>query len=142
MMIFSKNLIYFYLPRSPPALQFYHACDGDRRYLYCMMPYRVLSHCDFFGSIFSVYITMIAMARLAETRRTFVLVLGALGVVIGVVWNKHSLAAFMVPAVLAFTIMMASWVSKIEYVAPYCYNLPDIGILVTEIWLGIKQPMS
>ena len=92
--------------------QFYHACDGDRKYIYCMMPYRVLSHCDFFGAILSVWVTIVTMAKLLSTARSFLYTLGALIIAIGVTWDKHSLPAFLVPASIALVIMGTSWVSN------------------------------
>ena len=75
-----------------------------------MMPYNVLSHCDFFGAILSVWLTLLAMARLQEKARTFLMVLGCLGLAVGVTWDRYSLWTFMVPSAVALGIMTITWV--------------------------------
>ena len=69
--------------------QFYHACDGSRIYTYCLMPFDVLSYCDFFGAIMSVWVTIVAMSRLSETKNGVMYMLASLGLSIGVTWNRY-----------------------------------------------------
>ncbi|ELU03317.1 hypothetical protein CAPTEDRAFT_228167 [Capitella teleta] len=88
---------------------FYHACDGDRHFLYCIMPYNVLGHCDFFGAIMSFWVTLVAMARMPERLRAVAFMLAALGLAMGVTWDRHSLWTFLVPCGVALGGMLLSW---------------------------------
>ena len=74
------------------------------------MPYGVMSHCDFFGSITAFWVTLIAMAKLSEYVRSFLFVLCGLMLAMGVTWDKHSLWTFLVPCAAAGLIVAGSWV--------------------------------
>lgn len=76
-----------------------------------MMDYDVLSFCDFYGSILSFWVTLLAMSRLNDTIRSIFHMLGALCVALGVEHNKHGLWVFVIPAITGVIIMSISWVS-------------------------------
>ena len=78
-----------------------------------MMDYDVLSFCDFYGSIMSFWVTLLAMSRLNDTIRSFFHMLGALCLALGVEYNKHGLWVFVTPALGGLVIMSVSWVSLI-----------------------------
>ena len=56
------------------------------------------------------------MAHLPSRIRTFAHVIGALGVAIGVEYDRHGIWVFAVPAGLAAAIMFGSWVSEISFI--------------------------
>ena len=76
-----------------------------------MMPYGVLAHCDFFGSIMAFWVTLMAMSKLTYRLKAFFYMLAALGLAIGVTWDRHSLYTFLVPTATGVIIMIISWVS-------------------------------
>ncbi|RXN06414.1 transmembrane 8B-like protein [Labeo rohita] len=45
---------------------FYHACDQPGVTVMCIMDYDTLQFCDFLGSVVSVWVTIVCMARLQE----------------------------------------------------------------------------
>ncbi|CAG2218559.1 Transmembrane protein 8B,Post-GPI attachment to proteins factor 6 [Mytilus edulis] len=90
---------------------FYHACDVNNvKYTWCMMDYGVLSFCDFYGSIMSFWVTLLAMSQLNDTVRSIFHMLGALCLAMGVEYNKHGLWVFVAPALTGVVIMSISWV--------------------------------
>ncbi len=48
------------------SLQFYHACDQPGVTVMCIMDYDTLQFCDFLGSVVSVWVTIVCMARLLD----------------------------------------------------------------------------
>ncbi|XP_013412109.1 post-GPI attachment to proteins factor 6 isoform X2 [Lingula anatina] len=122
---------------------FYHACDRNRLYTWCLMKYDTLSFCDFYGSIMSFWVTIIIMARLPDEAKWFLHMLGALGISIGVEYDRYSLPAFIVPFAIAAVVTFGSWMyqcrkrrscypSKKRWL---CYLLP--GILLAGIGLCV-----
>ncbi|KAG7246909.1 hypothetical protein CRUP_038267, partial [Coryphaenoides rupestris] len=46
---------------------FYHACDQPGVAVMCIMDYDTLQFCDFLGSVCSIWVTVLCMARVRDT---------------------------------------------------------------------------
>lgn len=46
--------------------QFYHACDQPGQAVLCIMDYDTLQYCDFLGSVCSIWVTILCMARISD----------------------------------------------------------------------------
>ena len=92
----------------------YHACDvaGMSVYKECIMPYGVLSYCDFFCSIMSFWVTLIAVAKMPSTLRSVATMVGVFGLAMGVEWQTHGLWPYVVPIGTGISIMIISWVQN------------------------------
>ncbi|CAG5119504.1 unnamed protein product, partial [Candidula unifasciata] len=102
---------------------FYHACDGSRlnRYRLCIIEYDVLQVADFFGSACSLWMTLVAMARIRSCcsyicRYKYVTpllhVMGPFGLLVGVVYDRTSLWVIAVPIGCGLVVIVASWGHK------------------------------
>ncbi|KAG1674326.1 Post-GPI attachment to proteins factor 6 [Nymphon striatum] len=72
---------------------FYHACDEDV-YSYCLMRYKVLQFCDFFSAILSFWVTLVVMADLPKPLQSVAHMAGALGISLGVEYQRTGLWVF------------------------------------------------
>ncbi|XP_005105280.1 post-GPI attachment to proteins factor 6 [Aplysia californica] len=88
---------------------FYHACDTDHVYSLCIMPYNALSFGDFFASLLSFWVTLLAMARIPTGVRSFFHMLGALFISVGEVYNRHGLLEQLLPILGGVVIVVVSW---------------------------------
>lgn len=93
-------------------MQFYHACDAEV-YSYCLIRINVLQFCDFYLAILSVWITLIAMAKLPNSLQSFIHMAGAVGVALGVEYDRTGLWVFVLPTGIGLVILLTSWVSRL-----------------------------
>ncbi|XP_055338244.1 post-GPI attachment to proteins factor 6-like [Paramacrobiotus metropolitanus] len=89
---------------------FYHACDQPSKYLkLCIMDFNVLQFCDFYVSILSFWMTIVAMADLPPQLKSVCHMVGCIGIALGVEYEKTGLWVFAVPALTAVIILAVSW---------------------------------
>ncbi|GAB6028880.1 hypothetical protein CHUAL_004680 [Chamberlinius hualienensis] len=88
---------------------FYHACD-EETYSFCMMRLGVLQFCDFYLAILSIWVTIIAMADLPQKIYSVLHMAGAVGVALGVEYDRTGLWVFIVPSVTGLVILTTSWI--------------------------------
>lgn len=89
---------------------FYHACDQPVKHMaLCIMEFNVLQFCDFYVSILSFWMTIIAMADLPFQIKSMFHCAGCIGIALGVEYEKTGIAVFAVPAVTAIVILAVSW---------------------------------
>ncbi|KAH9489822.1 hypothetical protein Btru_036270, partial [Bulinus truncatus] len=88
---------------------FYHACDTSEVYKLCIMPYNALSFADFFASLLSFWVTLLAMARIPRGVRSFFHMLSALLISLGEVYDRHGLVEQLLPIAGGVIIVLLSW---------------------------------
>ncbi|XP_013784143.2 transmembrane protein 8B-like isoform X2 [Limulus polyphemus] len=99
--------IVFFLTMS--SSMFYHACDTEIK-TFCLMRLSLLQYCDFYLAVLALWVTLIAMANLSETLRSFAHMGGAVGIAIAVEYDRTGLWTFVIPAAVGFCILSVSWV--------------------------------
>ncbi|XP_072371749.1 transmembrane protein 8B isoform X3 [Scyliorhinus torazame] len=88
---------------------FYHACDQPGMVVFCIMEYDVLQFCDFLGSLMSVWVTVIAMARLQPIIKQILYLLGAMLLSMALQLDRHGLWNLLGPSLFALGIMGIAW---------------------------------
>ncbi|MBN3303610.1 TMM8B protein, partial [Amia calva] len=88
---------------------FYHACDQPGIVVFCIMEYDVLQFCDFLGSLMSVWVTVIAMARLKSIIKQVLYLLGAMLLSMALQLDRHGLWNLLGPSLFALGIMAIAW---------------------------------
>ncbi|XP_038661844.1 transmembrane protein 8B [Scyliorhinus canicula] len=88
---------------------FYHACDQPGMVVFCIMEYDVLQFCDFLGSLMSVWVTVIAMARLQPIVKQILYLLGAMLLSMALQLDRHGLWNLLGPSLFALGIMAIAW---------------------------------
>ncbi|KAM6170070.1 transmembrane protein 8B [Rhynchocyon petersi] len=88
---------------------FYHACDQPGIVVFCIMDYDVLQFCDFLGSLMSVWVTVIAMARLQPVVKQVLYLLGAMLLSMALQLDRHGLWNLLGPSLFALGILATTW---------------------------------
>ncbi|GAB1288444.1 Transmembrane protein 8B [Apodemus speciosus] len=88
---------------------FYHACDQPGVVVFCIMDYDVLQFCDFLGSLMSVWVTVIAMARLQPVIKQVLYLLGAMLLSMALQLDRHGLWNLLGPSLFALGILATAW---------------------------------
>ncbi|XP_041084900.1 transmembrane protein 8B-like [Polyodon spathula] len=88
---------------------FYHACDQPGVVVFCIMEYDVLQFCDFLGSLMSVWVTVISMARLQSIIKQVLYLLGAMVLSMALQLDRHGLWNLLGPSIFALGIMAIAW---------------------------------
>ena len=79
------------------------------------MPYDALSFADFFASLLSFWVTLLAMARIPTRVRSFFHMLGALLISLGEVYKRHGLLEQLLPIAGGVAIVGVTWVRRDGY---------------------------
>ncbi|CAN2387861.1 2-dioleoylphosphatidylethanolamine) [Pristimantis euphronides] len=88
---------------------FYHACDQPGIVVFCIMEYDVLQFCDFLGSLMSVWVTVISMARLQPIIKQVLYLLGAMLLSMALQLDRHGLWNLLGPSLFALGVMAIAW---------------------------------
>uniref|UniRef100_A0A3B3XC08 Uncharacterized protein n=1 Tax=Poecilia mexicana TaxID=48701 RepID=A0A3B3XC08_9TELE len=91
---------------------FYHACDQPGAAVLCIMDYDALQYCDFLGSICSIWVTILCMARLGDTAKYTLFLLGALLIAMSMQLDRKGLWNLLGPILCAILLMVTSWVYR------------------------------
>ncbi|XP_067859289.1 post-GPI attachment to proteins factor 6 isoform X2 [Heptranchias perlo] len=91
---------------------FYHACDQPGIAVMCIMEYDTLQYCDFLGSVLSVWVTVLCMARLKSLLKYVLFILGSLLIAMSMQLDRRGLWNLVGPCLIALCIMVIAWVSR------------------------------
>ncbi|XP_038007633.1 post-GPI attachment to proteins factor 6 isoform X4 [Motacilla alba alba] len=89
---------------------FYHACDQPGVAVMCIMDYDTLQYCDFLGSVVSIWVTILCMARLKKILKYVLFVLGTLLIAMSLQLDRRGVWNMMGPCLFALLIMITAWV--------------------------------
>ncbi|XP_066186258.1 post-GPI attachment to proteins factor 6 isoform X2 [Sylvia atricapilla] len=89
---------------------FYHACDQPGVAVMCIMDYDTLQYCDFLGSVVSIWVTILCMARLKKILKYVLFVLGTLLIAMSLQLDRRGVWNMMGPCLFALVIMVTAWV--------------------------------
>ncbi|KAK7945042.1 hypothetical protein WMY93_000770 [Mugilogobius chulae] len=91
---------------------FYHACDQPGVTVMCIMDYDALQYCDFLGSVCSIWVTILCMARIKDTFKYALFMLGALLLALSMQLDRKGLWNMLGPVLCALLILIAAWVYR------------------------------
>ncbi|XP_051943585.1 post-GPI attachment to proteins factor 6 [Hippocampus zosterae] len=91
---------------------FYHACDQAGKDALCIMSYDTLQYCDFLGSVCSIWVTVLCMARIRKTVKYTLFLLGTLLIAMSLHLDRRGLWNLLGPVLSAIFIMVAVWVYR------------------------------
>nr|XP_046265259.1 post-GPI attachment to proteins factor 6 isoform X2 [Scatophagus argus] len=91
---------------------FYHACDQPGVAVLCIMDYDTLQYCDFLGSICCIWVTILCMARIRDTFKYTLFLLGALLIAMSMQLDRKGLWNLLGPILCAILIMATAWVYR------------------------------
>ncbi|KAK1879359.1 Post-GPI attachment to proteins factor 6 [Dissostichus eleginoides] len=91
---------------------FYHACDQPGVAVMCIMDYDALQYCDFLGSICSIWVTILCMARIKDIFKYTLFMLGALLIAMSMQLDRKGLWNLLGPVICAILLMVTTWVYR------------------------------
>ncbi|KAM7378938.1 hypothetical protein PAMP_004526 [Pampus punctatissimus] len=91
---------------------FYHACDQPGIAELCIMDYDTLQYCDFLGSVCSIWVTILCMARIRDTFKYTLFILGVLLIAMSMQLDRKGLWNMLGPILCAILIMVTFWVYR------------------------------
>ncbi|XP_026230987.1 post-GPI attachment to proteins factor 6 [Anabas testudineus] len=91
---------------------FYHACDQPGAAVLCIMDYDTLQYCDFLGSVCSFWVTILCMARIMDTFKYTLFMLGALLIAMSMQLDRKGLWNLLGPILCALLFMVTAWVYR------------------------------
>uniref|UniRef100_A0A667ZID9 Post-glycosylphosphatidylinositol attachment to proteins 6 n=1 Tax=Myripristis murdjan TaxID=586833 RepID=A0A667ZID9_9TELE len=91
---------------------FYHACDQPGVAVLCIMDYDTLQYCDFLGSVCSIWVTILCMARVKDVFKYTLFMLGALLIAMSMQLDRRGLWNMLGPVLCAVLGMVTVWVYR------------------------------
>lgn len=91
---------------------FYHACDQPGVAVLCIMDYDALQFCDFLGSVCSIWVTILCMARLTDTLKHVLFMLGSMLIALLLQLDRRALWNLLGPVLCAVLAMTSTWVYR------------------------------
>jgi len=84
------------------------------KYRTCVAPYGALQFSDFFCSVLSFWVTLLAVAKMNRQLRFLLFIAGLLAVMLPVHINATGITTNIVPIVCGIVIVLISWVCSLS----------------------------